>query len=76
MFRTIVTSSAICALLAVPVRAAGVAFPSPEGWSHVSVPPATDATRQFDQWHIAGDIATVLTFAMARHPTPERLRRF
>ncbi len=59
MFRTIVTPSAICALLAVPVRAAGVAFPSPEGWSHVSVPPPTDATRQFDQWHIAGDIATV-----------------
>ncbi len=59
MLRTIVTSSALGALLAAPVLAAGVAFPAPDGWSPVAVPPSTDAARTFAQWHIAGDIATV-----------------
>lgn len=59
MFRTIVTTSALCAFLAAPVLATGVAFPAPAGWSRVAVPTSTDATRSFEQWHIAGDIATV-----------------
>jgi len=59
MVRTIVMTSALGALLAIPVNAAGVTFPAPSGWSTVQVPPSTDATRTFQQWHIAGDIATV-----------------
>ncbi|GAC1299442.1 MAG: hypothetical protein NVSMB19_03640 [Vulcanimicrobiaceae bacterium] len=59
MFRGIVASAALCAAVVAPAGAAGVTFPSPEGWSHVAVPPPTDPTRTFDQWHIAGDIATV-----------------
>lgn len=59
MLKTIVSTSALCALLAAPVAATGVAFPAPVGWSRVPVPPSTDASRSFEQWHIAGDIATV-----------------
>ncbi len=59
MLRSFVFSIALVASLAGVARAADVAFPAPDGWSHVAVPPSTDATRTFDQWHIAGDISTV-----------------
>lgn len=61
MLRSLGTIAALVALAIVPVGATGVAFPAPAGWSRVAVPPSTDATRSFEQWHISGDIAT-LTF--------------
>ena len=60
MFRAIVVSATLATTLVVaPASAAAVAFPGPDGWSRVAVPPSPDATREFQQWHIAGDISTV-----------------
>jgi hypothetical protein len=42
-----------------PVSAAtDVAFIGPSGWSHVDTG-QTDPNRKIDQWHIAGDVASV-----------------
>lgn len=59
MLRTLAITAALTASLAVGARASGVAFPAPDGWSHVAVPSSTDTSRTFDQWHIAGDVSTV-----------------
>lgn len=59
MFRTLVATAVLGASLAATANASGVAFPAPDGWSHVTVPTSTDTTRQFDQWHVAGDVSTV-----------------
>ncbi len=59
MFRRMALTVALITSLAVGARASGVAFPSPDGWSHVAVPTSTDTSRTFDQWHIAGDVSTV-----------------
>jgi hypothetical protein len=36
-----------------------VAFLGPAGWSHNPPPTAVDPARTIEEWHIAGDIATV-----------------
>lgn len=59
MFRAISSTVAFAALLTAPLAAASVPFPSPAGWSSVPVSPSKDASRTFEQWHIAGDISTV-----------------
>lgn len=59
MFRPLFLSIALALPLATAASAAPVVFPPPAGWSHVAVPPSTDTSRTFDQWHIAGDISTV-----------------
>jgi hypothetical protein len=38
---------------------ANPAFPAPSGWSHNAPAAAADPARTVEQWHIAGDVASV-----------------
>ena len=58
MVYTTLMSCAIV-LAAAPALAADVPFVGPSGWSHVDTPPSTDPAKKVDQWHIAGDVASV-----------------
>lgn len=59
MFRAFASTAVLAATLAAPASAAAVPFPGPDGWSRVAVPTSADTSRDFEQWHIAGDISTV-----------------
>jgi len=53
-----------CLLLTLPVALGGPvgadsAFVGPAGWSHNTPSATPNPSRLVDQWHIAGDIATV-----------------
>lgn len=61
MFRVAVCSATLVTL-ALPASAADVAFAGPAGWSRAAAVSPGDAMHQFDQWHIAGDAATTVTF--------------
>jgi hypothetical protein len=54
--------SLLCSLFLLATglsAAANPGFPSPAGWSHNAPPATTDPTRVVEQWHIAGDVASV-----------------
>jgi hypothetical protein len=44
------------------------AFPGPSGWSHMASTTAPDPNRTVDQWHIAGDVASVTFIKDATTP--------
>jgi len=60
MRRSLPTALALIAALAPAgaLAATDVAFIGPSGWSHVDSA-QTDPNRKIDQWHIAGDVASV-----------------
>jgi len=76
LFRTTIVSLSVIGLaLATPVtaRAADVPFAGPAGWSHVAIPAGSDASRKVEQWHIAGDVATVTVIKDGATPYADSL---
>jgi hypothetical protein len=55
---TLIASFALAAG-APALAATDVAFIGPAGWSHVDSSGQTDPNRKIEQWHIAGDVASV-----------------
>jgi hypothetical protein len=60
MRRILFTAFALAAVAAPAFAATDVAFIGPSGWSHVDNSAGqVDPNRKIDQWHIAGDVASV-----------------
>lgn len=56
---TLITAFALATVAAPAFAATDVAFIGPAGWSHVDSSAQADPNRKIDQWHIAGDVASV-----------------
>jgi len=56
---TLLTAFAVSTVAAPTLAATDVAFIGPAGWSPVDSSTQTDPNRKIDQWHIAGDVASV-----------------